>query len=103
MAKRKTKKNHLPDGRHVATVSNDELWHLYRRGLVEEDMVLKELSFRGDPKPRAYGKSYVPFKGGARADVRLDTSKAQAKHEKPAKASNVRDAKKDRKRTGEEK
>lgn len=101
MSKKKTRKNHLPDGRHIATVCSEELWILYRQGRAEERMVLKELAFRGDPKPRALEKGYVPFKGGSRTNVKLDTATAQAKPEKPAQASNVRDAKKDKKKGGE--
>lgn len=102
MPSRKAKKpNHLPDGRHVATVSSDELWGLYRSGRAAEAMVQRELIFRGDPVPRAYSRDYVPFSGGARAGMKLDTSTARPKRDKPDRPSNVKDTKKDKKKNEE--
>jgi len=102
MPSRKAKKpGHLPDGRHVATVANDELWGLCRRGLADAAMVQKELSFRGDAKPKAYKETYVPFSGGASKDHKIVRTEPTKKAGKPDRPTNVKDAKKDKKKNAE--
>lgn len=64
---RKLAENHLPDGRHVATVGNDELRHI-RKGAVDlvRVMIDIELTGRQKAKDRYVSKGYQHFGSGQR-------------------------------------
>lgn len=98
---------HLHDGRHVATVCNDELLLIGANSLFSADrrLATTELVRRKAPKPREYGKGYVSFPSQTRnVDVWVDMHKdmlAAKKAGRPDQPSRVKDARKDKKRNGE--
>lgn len=63
----KRTENHLPDGRHVATVGNDELRHI-RKGAVDLVRVMIDVEMAGRPqaKEHHYSEHYVAFGSGER-------------------------------------
>jgi hypothetical protein len=62
----KQHENHLPDGRHVATVCDDALRYLWRWGLADQDMIEHELARRPKRQARTVAKGYVHFGSGMR-------------------------------------
>ncbi len=106
MPSRKAKKpNHLPDGRHIATVCTDELivnGYLYcQRGNVPFSVVDAELTRRAAPKARQPRVGYVPFSGGSSGHRKVVQAEPPKKHDKPNRPTNVKDAKKDAKKNAE--
>ena len=88
-------------GRHVATISTDELWYLYRQGRAVEEGVNSELAFRMPAKTRTVAKGYVPFSRGLVGAIPKGSAEQGQKRDHPNRPSNVKDAKKDRKKNEE--
>lgn len=97
----KTRKNHLPNGKHVATVTNEELRAILatypRLAAVAQDAA-SELARRKQPHERKVSERHVPRNKDVpnwRATNVSSGSSRQADQHQP---SNVKDAKKDTKK-----
>jgi hypothetical protein len=91
------------NGRHVATICDDELRNLAVLYPTARGLVMAELSGRPQRGKRTEKPGYVPFSGGSRPrHGYVDAAAERPKPAHPDRPTNVKDAKKDRKK-GEEK